>query len=216
METSEFSIDTFMSSLNNALFLPSWPILSPCTLFPFIPFFSVWDSHFNYGSPVTFYPPYWLASYPGLKFPSFFLLSSQCHQQIWKAYSDTMRQTGRTGYRSRRAEEREYVGNQRKRECLEREIGNAARNTQPSAAVPAVRQNRDAKQRWIGLPGGSSTRRIWGGNGTWSGCQGWIRGQYFSSVMFGHEQLKQGCILDVRGQEHGLWRIQSPTPLSTV
>ena len=49
-----------------------------------------------------------------------------------------MRQTGRTGYRSHRPEYREDVGNQRKREYLERQIGNTAKNIQLSAAVPAV------------------------------------------------------------------------------
>lgn len=49
-----------------------------------------------------------------------------------------MRQTGRTGYRSHRAEYREDVGNQRKREYLERQIGNTARNIQLSVAVPAA------------------------------------------------------------------------------
>lgn len=44
--------------------------------------------------------------------------------------------------------QREDVGNQRRREYLERQIGNTARNIQLSVAVlPAVEQNRDAKQR---------------------------------------------------------------------
>lgn len=58
-----------------------------------------------------------------------------------------MRQTGRTGYRSHRPEYREDVGNQRKRECLERQIGNTARNLQLSAAVPAVLGRRGVPNR---------------------------------------------------------------------
>lgn len=157
-----------------------------------------------------FYPPYWLASYPGLTF-----LSLAAERSVSSADLQSLPQTQR-GRREEQGKSRiqePQAGAEgtcwppaEKGVSGKREIRKLARHSTVCGAGVGgggvavggccVRQNRDAKQRWVGVPGGSSALRIWGAK-TWGWCQGWSRGQYFSSLMFRQKQLKQGCILEV-------------------
>ena len=103
---------------------------------------------------MTFYPPYWLDSYPGLKFPSFFLLSSQCHQQIMESllrHNETDRKNriqepqARVQRRCWQPEEKGVSG--------EADREHSQKHSTVCSSACCVRQNRDAKQRWVGLQG---------------------------------------------------------------
>lgn len=95
------------------------------------------------------------------------------------------------------------VGSQWRRESLE-----LGRQWRRPGTLSWLRLCKAEQECQTEVSGGATWRQClqpWG-TGTWGWCQGWCRKQHFLSLMFGQEQLQQGCILEAvkkKGFEEG-------------